>query len=109
MNSKFLRKISKNKIKMLHMPYRAVIEQGVGEGAFDTSFPEETAELVIHMSISLNSVAKRLAAGIKEKPENIGVIKRKIEAYGDAVERLLGAKKSSINLLEVMGVFERFL
>lgn len=108
-NIRFLRKTSENKIKMLLMPYTAVIEQGVVEGTFDTSFPEETAELVIHMSISLNSVVKRLTAGIKEKPENISVIKRKIEAFRDAVERLLGAKKSSINLSEAMGVFERFL
>lgn len=108
-NIRFLRKTSENKIKMLLMPYTAVIEQGIGEGTFDTSFPEETAELVIHMSISLNSVVKRLTAGIKEKPENIRVIKRKIEAFRDAVERLLGAQKSSINLSEAIDVFERFL
>ena len=108
-NIRFLRKIAENKIRALQVPYRAVMEQGVRESAFDISFLEETAELVINMSINLNSKVTRLAAGSKEKPGNIEVIQRKIYAFGEAVERLLGTEKGSIDLSEVIGVFDRLL
>lgn len=108
-NIRFLRKIAENKIRALSVPYMAVLEQGIREGAFDISFPEETAELVINMCINLNSKVTRLAAGIKEKPESIGLVKRKLDAFSEAVERLLGTEKGTVNLSEAIEIFEKFV
>lgn len=93
-NIKLLRKLVENKFKMLHQPYRVIIDQGIREGVFDTFFPEEAAELII----ILNSIVTKRASCIEDKSDNIEIFKRKIEAYQDAVERILGAEKGSINL-----------
>lgn len=106
-NIKFLRKIAENKIKMLHLPYRTIIEQGIREGSFTVSYPEEAAEQIIHMLITLNSTVTRLSSGIEENPGNVEIIRRKIEAYREAVERILGAPKGSVSLSETVEVFCR--
>ncbi|MBA1334668.1 MAG: Transcriptional regulator, AcrR family [Firmicutes bacterium] len=108
-NIKFLRKIAENKIKMLRLPYRVIIEQGIREGSFTVSFPEEAAEQIIHMLITLNSVVTRLASGIEERPGNVEIIRRKIGAYREAIERILGAEEGSISFSEAAGIFGRLV
>lgn len=97
-NIQFLHKIVGNKIKMLHLPYLDIIEQGIREGSFTTAFLEEATEQVMYMIIILNKTVIKLASEIGEKPDNIEIIKRKIEAYQVAIEKILGAEKGSINL-----------
>ncbi|MDH7578081.1 MAG: hypothetical protein QHH75_09750 [Bacillota bacterium] len=79
------------------------------EGVFDTIYPEEVAEQMIQMLIIFNSVLTTLAFGVEESPNNNEIIKRKINAYRDAIERILGAPKGSINFEEIIGVFDRCL
>lgn len=105
-NIKFLRKLADNKIRILNPLYRAIIEEGSRDGYFDTIFPEEAAEQVIHLVIILNSMITKLASGIGEKPDNIKVIKIKVEAYQEAIARILGTEKGSIDFSEVIRVFE---
>ncbi|WP_313339817.1 TetR/AcrR family transcriptional regulator [Sedimentibacter sp.] len=108
-NVKFQRKVVENKIKLLTPLYLSIIKQGIMEGIFKTSYPDEVAEQIIQMLIILNSMVVKLTSDINEKPENIAVIKRKIEAYREAVERILGAPKDSINFLENIRIFEEYM
>jgi len=108
-NIKFQRKIIEHKMKMLHLPYRTIVEQGVKEGVFDTIYPEEVAEQIIQMLIILSSVVTRLALGMEENPNHNEIIKRKVKAYQEAVERILGAPKGLMNFEEIIRIFDRCL
>ncbi|SNS27980.1 transcriptional regulator, TetR family [Anaerovirgula multivorans] len=108
-NVKFQRKVVENKFKILHLPYRVIIEQGISEGTFHPFHTEETVEQIMHLIVILNSAVTRLAANIEEKPHNVEIIVQKIEAYGDAIERILGIQRGSINLSEIIKIFEKHL
>lgn len=108
-NIKFQRKVVENKFKKLHLPYKAIIQQGIEEGVFHPFYLEETVEQIMHMIVILNSAVTRLASVIEENPDNDKIIKQKIEAYGDSIERILGVLKGSINLSEVIKLFEKHL
>jgi len=99
-NIKLRHKIMENKFKMLCLPYRSTIEQGIREGVFHTIYPEEAAEQIINLVIILNKLIGKLVSEKGEKPDNTAIIKRKTEAYAEAVERILGTKKGSIKLYE---------
>ncbi|WP_313371334.1 TetR/AcrR family transcriptional regulator, partial [Sedimentibacter sp.] len=72
-NVKFQRKVVENKIKLLTPLYLSIIKQGIMEGIFKTSYPDEVAEQIIQMLIILNSMVVKLTSDINEKPENIAV------------------------------------
>ncbi len=108
-NVKFQRKVVESKFKLLHLPYRTIIEQGIQEGSFRIFYLEETIEQIMHMIVILNSAVTRLAVDIEKRPDNIKMIKQKIEAYGDTIERILGVQKGSINLSEIIKIFENQL
>ncbi len=92
-NLKLIRTIFVNMIESAHRLYQRIIEQGVKEGLFRTSSPEETAELFIHMSMIMKS---KLAQCILE-PQGAGVLERKLAFYEEVFERILGAEKGSLS------------
>lgn len=73
-----------------------VIEQGVGEGIFITDFPDELAEIYIHLSVIMNGTLNKLMITLEENPENIEIIKKKASFYDEMLEKILGVKKASI-------------
>ncbi len=100
-NMKLLRKISENKMKKLYPPYKKVIEQGVAEGDFNTRYPSETTEQVLQMVIWLHSAIVKLISNSGKHPENFDIIRSKLEAYQEAIERLLGAEKGTVGLISI--------
>jgi len=106
-NIRLLRKIAENKMRMIFVPYLSIIKQGIQEGVYDTPYPEETAEQIIQMLISLNSMIAKLAAAIEEKPDNTQTILHKLKAYQVLIERLLGTKHGTIEFDETVGNFIR--
>ncbi|UNC93300.1 TetR/AcrR family transcriptional regulator [Candidatus Contubernalis alkaliaceticus] len=105
-NVKFRRKIVENKIKMLRQPYKIIIQQGIKEGIFDTCYPEEAAEQIINLLIILKMSVVGLSYNVEKNLDNIDIVNRKIEAYREAVERILGAKGSLINTTQVAEYFK---
>ena len=73
-----------------------VIHQGIDEGVFKNKYPQETAEALLHLSNILGDANARLFLELADHPENMEKIKRRIDFYGDMLERLLGAPQGSI-------------
>ncbi len=73
-----------------------IIRQGVEERVFDTEYPEEAAELIMLMARDINeSVAPYIFAKELGKKEE-EIIERKYRLWSDAIERMIGAPKGSI-------------
>ena len=76
--------------------FTQLIQQGINEGVFKNEYPEETAEALLHLSNILGDANAKLFLDLAGRLENRHLIKRRINFYGDMLERLLGAPKGSI-------------
>jgi len=79
--------------------YSSIIKQGIKEGVFNTSYPDNAAELLMQIGTGLNEIICRLLIQQNEDPEYIiQVLTSKIKLYQDAMERILGAPQGSLQV-----------
>lgn len=69
-----------------------IIEKGVMEGSFDTSYPYESAELILVMIMGFFDVTPAISDG--------QVLKRRIEGLLYTIERILGANEGSFSMFK---------
>ena len=88
------------------MPFRTnlpefakIIEQGVKDKLFNTPYPYEAAKLFFELGSISGDTTSKLFSELDEKLENIDKLVKEFEAFEDAIERILGAKKGTINIV----------
>ncbi len=87
-----------------------IIHQGVREGIFSTPYPEYASQININMIQALGDTFARML--LSEEAKNSETLQRAeglIVAYNDALERVLGAPKGSIHLMDTEALKEWFL
>ncbi|MCI0520406.1 MAG: TetR/AcrR family transcriptional regulator [Chloroflexi bacterium] len=78
----------------------AVIEQGVQEGVFHTRHPQQTCQAMMYLFQGLSeTVSLRLLSWNPER-DDFATIIQLLDAYTDAIERLLGAPAGSVHLFD---------
>ena len=92
-------KVYKSNIELVVPEFAKIIEQGVKEKLFNTPYPYEAAKLFFELGSILGDAISKLLLGLEEKPENMDKMVKEIEVYEDAMERILGAKKGAINIV----------
>jgi len=98
-NLLFRHKINTNSIKLFVPEFIKIINQGIKEKSFDTLFPDEAARLILGLAVDLSESMPALILELDQNPENIGRIERAMKSYESAVERILGAKKDTVNIV----------
>ena len=80
--------------------FTEIIKQGVQEGVFSTPYPEVASEVFINLIHNLAYTSGRilLSAEVKQS-ENLRQVETLYAAYSDALERVLGAPKGSIQFM----------
>lgn len=78
---------------------QSIIEQGIGEGVFNTAFPRETAELYINLSSIVNGSITQILLASGKNAESIEKIRKMLLFYEDIFKRVLGVEKGSVNLV----------
>ncbi len=73
-----------------------IIHQGIDEGVFNTSFPDDISEMILQFMMGFREKFAALFRALDEKPENKLAIIKTMEMNEDAMERFLGAPKGSI-------------
>ena len=97
-NATMLGRIQRDQIEALTPLVARIVEQGVGEGAFDTPFPFEAARLVLELG---TATSRRLGeALLAAAPPALAEIERDFDAFQHAVERILGAPPGSVHLVD---------
>jgi len=81
---------------------QSIIEQGIQEGFFNTPFPDEAAEVYIYFGYILRNMLSKYLEKIDEKSENIEIVKKKLLFYEDLIERIFGAEKGSIKIINTL-------
>jgi len=93
-------KIYMSNVDLLVPEFAKIIQQGVEEKVFNTPFPGKAARLIFELAqISSDSTAKFFLE-MDENPEIIEKLKKEIDIYEDGIERIIGAKKGSINIVD---------
>ena len=78
-----------------------IIRQGIREGVFTTPFPDQAGELVLTTFQGLgDAFLVPLLLTQEVSLDDLARIERTIAAYTDALERILGAPKGSLHLID---------
>jgi len=101
-NAKLQQRILKNNVEYIQPIIQSIIEQGIQEGFFNTSFPEETAEIYIYLGYILRNMLNRHLEKIEKEPENIEIIKKKLLFYENLIERIFGVKNGSVKITKTL-------
>lgn len=86
-----------------------IIKQGVREGIFSTPYPEYASQVNINLIQGLGDTFARML--LSEEAKNNHAVQEAenlIAAYNDALERILGAPKGSIHLMDTESLKEWF-
>jgi AcrR family transcriptional regulator len=92
-------KIYTSNIELLVPEFAKIIQQGVKEKLFNTPSPHKAARLIFELAQILGDSTAKLFLEMDENPEVVEKIKKEVELYEDAIERIIGAKKGSINIV----------
>jgi AcrR family transcriptional regulator len=78
-----------------------IIGQGMQEGVFDCTDARWTAELILQLGTLVNDfLAGALFTDQRPDRERVAHLQQKLALYGEAVERLLGAPRRTIQIVE---------
>ena len=94
-------KIFKKQVDLLTPEFAKVIRQGMDEGSMDPVDDEETAQLIFSLSVSLNEITVKMLLEADVKTDNIiDKIEKKLKVYERVLERIVGAEKGSVSVVE---------
>ncbi len=80
--------------------FTEIIKQGVREGTFSTPYPEVASEMTINMIYDLAFASGQMLLSEKvNQSDNLREVETLYAAYSDALERVLGAPKGSIQFM----------
>lgn len=86
-----------------------IINQGVQEGVFSTPYPEYASQVNINLVQGLGDTFARMLLSEGAKNSNaVQEAEKLIAAYNDALERILGAPKGSIHLMDTASLNKWF-
>jgi AcrR family transcriptional regulator len=86
-----------------------IIHQGVREGIFSTPYPEYASQVNINLIQGLGDTFARMLLSEEAKHSNaVQEAENLIAAYNDALERILGAPKGSIHVMDTRALKEWF-
>jgi AcrR family transcriptional regulator len=89
-----------------------VIRQGVQEGVFTTAYPEQVCHVMVYILQGLSDSFIELLLTDETDRDTTEIekgITTYVEALGDAMERVLGAPKGSLKLIDVETMMEWFV
>jgi hypothetical protein len=93
-------KIYTSNIELLVPEFAKIIQQGVKEKLFNTPSPHKAARLIFELAQILGDSTAKLFLEMDENPKVVEKIRKEVELYEDAIERIIGAKKGSINIVD---------
>jgi AcrR family transcriptional regulator len=77
-----------------------IIRQGIQEGILNTPFPDQAGEIVLFLLQSLGEAFIPLLLSGETKGDELQRTEGIVAAYTDALERILGAPKGSLQLMD---------
>jgi AcrR family transcriptional regulator len=95
----FRYKIFRKFTELLAPEFTKIIRQGMDEKVFNTTYPNEAAHLIFEIANTLSGRIPSLIIDLDKNPENINKVEREFKVYENAIERILGAKEGTFNIV----------
>jgi AcrR family transcriptional regulator len=86
-----------------------VIRQGIQEGVFTTSYPDQVGEVIVSLGFDFQETIGWQILSFDPQRDDILSIERTVAVYTDAFERVLGAPTGSLHLVDAETLKEWFL
>jgi AcrR family transcriptional regulator len=86
-----------------------IIRQGIQEGVLATSYPDQMGAVVLSLVQDLGDTLGGLLLSFEPKRDELPRIESTVAAYTDALERVLGAPRASLQLVDTETLSEWFL
>jgi AcrR family transcriptional regulator len=107
-NTYFRQKVQAALIPLTSYLLSDVINQGIQEGVFHTSFPEHVSEIIFSLLQSFGDNLIKLIIHRKLDSETLDRLDNLSASYQDAMERILGAAHDTLPLLDTKILREWF-
>ncbi|MCK5315847.1 MAG: hypothetical protein KAJ53_12020, partial [Anaerolineales bacterium] len=99
-NALFREKINQARVHFAVPLLGQIIRQGIKEGEFETDDPELMAEIIIEMGQPLSRSFADLVMNADQGDGDLAIIRKRINGYHTAVERVLAAQPGSLQLID---------
>jgi len=96
----FRYKIFRKFTEMLAPEFTKIIRQGMDEKVFNTIYPDEAASFIFEIANTLFGKIPTLMVDLDENPENLNKVEREFKVYENAIERIIGAKEGTFNIVD---------
>jgi len=100
----FRYKIYRKFTELIAPEFTKIIRQGVNEKLFNTPYPEEAARLIFEIANTFSGKIPNLIIDLDENPENLEKVEREFKVYENAIERIIGAKEGTFNIIDQNGL-----
>jgi AcrR family transcriptional regulator len=77
-----------------------IIRQGIQEGVLTTSYPDQVGEVILSLALTLGDTLGELLLSFEPERDEMLRIEHIVAAYTDALERVLGAPRDSLQLVD---------
>jgi len=76
-----------------------LIRQGIQEGVFTTSYPDQVGEVIVSLGFDFQETIGWQILSFDPQRDDMLSIERTVAVYTDAIERVLGAPKDSLQFI----------
>jgi AcrR family transcriptional regulator len=87
-------------IKRITSLLTGIIRQGIQEGVFTTSYPDQVGEVIVSLGFDFQETIGWQILSFDPERGDMLPIQRTVAVYSDALERVLGAPKDSLQLVD---------
>ena len=100
-------KVTRSGMELILPLFKRIIHQGIAEGTFITPYPDQMAEVVMSLmltlgdSLSIQILKSGTILDAQQREDLINTINKLAAAYTDALERILGCVTGSLNIIEL--------
>jgi AcrR family transcriptional regulator len=85
-----------------------IIRQGVAEGSFTTASPDHAARVYVSLILGANEAAVDLFDALRHGAVTFEEVERTLAAFGEAFERILGARPGSLGFQDRSAVIHEW-
>jgi len=89
--------------------FSKVIRQGTEEGIFKVKDIEESSEIFLSMLLGWAERLAPITLSVFENPERISILIKKVKAFENAIERILGVKEGTLKIYDIDKIKKFFL
>lgn len=107
-NIRFRHKIMNKNLKLMVPELTKIIEQGNKEKLFNVALPQEIAEMVFGLGLTMADSIAPVLVGPQPGSGDLEIIKKKFKAYEEAIEKLLGVKSGVLEIYDEEALLEMF-